>query len=324
MSQASTQWASLSNASFVIAVATYLIAVAVHFAAVAWASRRLDAAAVVVTAVGAVAHLAAVAFRALAAGRAPWGNMYEFSMSGSLVAVIAYLVARARMTVSSVGGFVLGGVAIWMGVGWVLYAEPGPLQPALRSNWLVFHVFLVMSGAALLLLSSVISGLYLWRAAWESRAGIADRDATSEDFAVPDRVLEVGSEAAGVSEGPGAEVARSAAGRSGLARTFPPSGSLDRLAYRLVIVAFPIWTLGVIFGAVWGEQAWGRYWGWDPKETWSFIVWMIFATYLHARATRGWKGKPAALLSLVGGAAILFNTFAVNLWIAGLHSYAGV
>lgn len=324
MSQASTQWASVSNASFVIAVATYLIAVAVHFASVAWGSRRVEAAAVVVTAVGALAHLGAVVFRAVAAGRAPWGNMYEFSMSGSLVAVIAYLVARARTGVSSVGGFVLGGVAIWMGVGWVLYAEPGPLQPALRSNWLVFHVFLVMSGAALLLLSSVISGLYLWRASWEARAGIADSDATSEDFAVPDRVLEVGSDAIAVSEGPGAEVARSAPTRSGLARTFPPSNSLDRLAYRLVIVAFPIWTLGVIFGAVWGEQAWGRYWGWDPKETWSFIVWMIFATYLHARATRGWKGKPAALLSLVGGAAILFNTFAVNLWIAGLHSYAGV
>lgn len=335
-------FSSLSNTAFVWAVAVYLMAVAAHFADLAWRSRRLRLAAIGITGLGASLHLVALVARAVAAGRAPWGNVYEFSMSSSFVMVAAYLALARSLEAPRIGGFVLAGAAVWMGVGWVLYADPGPLQPALRSNWLIFHVFLVMAGAGILLVSSVVSALYLLRYAWEKRLGVLGDSRVALDSAIPEHVVE----AAGVEspedvnegflaavkgavsprpEGPGAMTALpEGLGRTGLIARLPSSEKLDRLAYRLVMVAFPIWTLGVIAGAIWGEQAWGRYWGWDPKEVWSFIVWVIFATYLHARATRGWRGTGAAVLAIAGGVAIIFNTFAVNLWIAGLHSYAGV
>ncbi len=334
-------FSTISNTAFVVAVAVYLLAVGLHFAGLAWRSGRIRSAAVAVTAAGAVVHLVALVARAVAAGRVPWGNMYEFSMSSAWVMVVSYLAAAGKFESPQIGGFVLSGTAVWMAVGWVLYAEPGPLQPALRSNWLIFHVFLVMTGAGMLLLSAVVSALYLVRRAWEERHGLLPGTAGALDVEVPERVFEVGDsgiisgsgaaesgEAMGLAvrpEGPGAMLARDRSSvPPGVIARLPSSDKLDLLAYRLVMVAFPIWTLGVIAGAIWGEQAWGRYWGWDPKEVWSFIVWVIFATYLHARATRGWRGKGAAYLALVGGAAIIFNTFAVNLWISGLHSYAGV
>jgi cytochrome c-type biogenesis protein CcsB len=102
----------------------------------------------------------------------------------------------------------------------------------------------------------------------------------------------------------------------------PPSATLDALAYKFIRFGFPVWTFGVICGAIWAQQTWGRYWGWDPKETWSFITWVIFAGYLHARATAGWKGTRAAIVALVGFVSLLITYYAVNLWIAGLHSYA--
>lgn len=335
-------FSSLSNAAFVTAVVVYLVAVAAYFGGLAWRSRGLRSAALAITGLGAGAHLLALVARAVAAGRAPWGNMYEFSMSSSLVMVVAYLAVARRLEAPQIGGFVLSAAVVWMGVGWVLYADPGPLQPALRSNWLIFHVSLVMTGAGILLLSSVVSVLYLVRHAWEKRHDVSPDTSVTLDSVVPEHVIEsAGVEPHGDGpeglvaaipggealrpEGPGAMVAtQDVAQRSGLAARLPSSDTLDWLAARLVMVAFPLWTLGVIAGAIWGEQAWGRYWGWDPKEVWSFIVWVIFATYLHARATRGWRGTGAAMLAIVGGLAIIFNTFAVNLWITGLHSYAGV
>ena len=103
----------------------------------------------------------------------------------------------------------------------------------------------------------------------------------------------------------------------------PPSATLDALAYRFIRFGFPVWTFGVICGAIWAQQTWGRYWGWDPKETWSFITWVIFAGYLHARATSGWKGVRAAVVALVGFVSLLITYYAVNLWIGQLHSYSG-
>jgi cytochrome c-type biogenesis protein CcsB len=104
----------------------------------------------------------------------------------------------------------------------------------------------------------------------------------------------------------------------------PSAEKIDTVAYRLTAFAFPIWTFGVVAGAVWAEAAWGRYWGWDAKETWAFITWVIYAGYLHARATAGWKGRGAAVIGIVGFVSLMINYYAVNLWITGLHSYAGV
>jgi cytochrome c-type biogenesis protein CcsB len=104
----------------------------------------------------------------------------------------------------------------------------------------------------------------------------------------------------------------------------PSAAALDRVAYRVNAFAFPVWTFAVMAGAVWAEAAWGRYWGWDPKETWSFITWVIYAGYLHARATAGWKGRRAAYIAIAGFASLMVTYYAVNIWISGLHSYAGV
>ena len=99
---------------------------------------------------------------------------------------------------------------------------------------------------------------------------------------------------------------------------------LDRLAYRAILFAFPVWTFGIMAGAIWADHAWGRYWGWDPKETWSFITWVVYACFLHARATAGWRGRRAAYIQLVGFACLMFNLIGINLWVTGLHSYAGM
>jgi cytochrome c-type biogenesis protein CcsB len=104
----------------------------------------------------------------------------------------------------------------------------------------------------------------------------------------------------------------------------PAAEKLERTTYGIVALSFPIWTFAIIAGAIWAEAAWGRYWGWDPKETWSFITWVIYAGYLHARSTAGWRGRRAAWFAVAAFAALIVNYYVVNIWIVGLHSYAGV
>jgi hypothetical protein len=106
--------------------------------------------------------------------------------------------------------------------------------------------------------------------------------------------------------------------------TLPNSVRLENLAYRINIVGFVFWTFTLIAGAVWAERAWGRYWGWDTKEVWTFIIWVIYAGYIHARATKGWRGSRSAWLALIGFAAVLFNFGVVNIFFKGLHAYSGL
>lgn len=329
----------VSNAAFLLAMVLYFAGMSGYFGLLIWRTRRWKVAATAIAFTGWTAQLVSVVARTVAAGHAPWGNMYEFTLTLSFVLVGAFLfVGQARLGIPQAGGFVLGAAALLMGLGWVLYAEPGELQPALRSWWLTFHVMLVMAGAALLILGAALSLMYVAKARWESKFGMspeAAADAGPEDLLVPGHILEgADHDAALPADGDYESVAATEAApdealsarpvRQGLIARLPASEKLDRAAYKIIAFAFPIWTLGVIAGAVWGEQAWGRWWGWDPKETLSFVVWVIFAVYLHARVTRGWRGRSAAIIAAVGGAAVLFNFYAVNLWIAGLHSYAGV
>jgi cytochrome c-type biogenesis protein CcsB len=109
-----------------------------------------------------------------------------------------------------------------------------------------------------------------------------------------------------------------------LAGKVPPAEALDRLAYRVTIIAFPLYTFAVIAGAIWAEAAWGRFWGWDPKETVAFVAWVVYAAYLHARSTAGWRAGRAAWVNVLGFAAVIFNLFFINMVVAGLHSYAGL
>ncbi|MGW5055427.1 c-type cytochrome biogenesis protein CcsB [Actinokineospora sp. NPDC004072] len=241
---------------------------------------RFGRMAVALTVLGALLHLGSLVLRGVATGRAPWGNMYEYGAATMLVAVVGWLVLMRKFDVRRLGAYVMTPVVILMFLGFtVLYADAAPVQPALKSYWLVIHVIAAASSSGLLLIPGVVSLLYLARVKHDRR---------------PNRF--------------GARLA--------------PADTLDRLAYQTTIFAFPIYTFGIIAGAIWAESAWGRPWGWDPKETVAFVAWVVYAGYLHSRATAGWRGTRAAVVNTVGFVMILFNTFFINFVISGLHSYA--
>jgi cytochrome c-type biogenesis protein CcsB len=258
-------------------------------------------------------HVASVVTRGFAAHRVPWGNMYEFSSMVALVAVTVYLVLLTRQPVRFLGAFVMAPVVLYLGLaGTVLYAKAGPLVPALNSYWIKIHVVAAITASGAFLVSGVITALYLLKDRWERRSmpSLGPGAAAAVEVGAPPE------------EGLAAETI--AQRQRGLMPWLPPADALDRLAYRVIAFAFPVWTFAVIAGAIWAEQAWSRYWGWDPKETWSFITWLAYAAYLHARATAGWRGRRAAVLSLVGVGCLLVDYYVVNTVITGLHSYAGV
>ncbi|WP_309229924.1 c-type cytochrome biogenesis protein CcsB [Blastococcus sp. TML/M2B] len=201
---------------------------------------------------------------------------------------LAYVVLAVRSpALRHIGVFVLAPVVLGMvAIGLFLYVEGGPLVAALRSSWLAIHVTAAIVGFGIFLVSGIASVLYLVRTKAEQKP--AEERGT------------------------------------GFVARLPESSVLDRLAHRTAVFGFPIWTFAVIAGAIWAESAWGRFWGWDPKETWSFIAWVVYAAYLHARTTAGWRGRPAAWVNVVGLVVMVFNLTFVNLVSSGLHSYAGV
>ncbi|QKW40964.1 c-type cytochrome biogenesis protein CcsB [Actinomadura sp. NAK00032] len=230
------------------------------------------------------AHLGVLVSRGLAANRWPWGNMYEFLTAIAFAAVTAFLVVLIRYRARFLGAFVMIAAAVALGVANIwLYDSVGPVTAALNSYWIALHVTAAIIATGAFTVAGAATLLYLLKDRAQTRGGAA---------------------AGGV-----------------LAR-LPSTDGLDRLSMRVTTFAFPIWTAAIIMGAIWADQAWGRYWGWDPKEIWSFITWIIYAAYLHARATAGWKGRKAAVLSLVAFAALMFNFFGVNYMFSGLHSYA--
>ena len=253
---------------------------------------RIGRLAVAITVLGALIHLSSVAVRAIAVDAVPWSNMYEFASVAGLVGVLAFLGVLWKLpALRYLGGFILLPVILVMFLaGTVLYSKAQPLVPALQSYWLGIHVTLVSIAEGALMTSAVLSLLFLVKSRDER---IGDRSGTP--------------------------------GRLGtLAAKLPSSATLDKAAYRIVAFSFPLYTVAIICGAIWAEAAWGRYWGWDPKETWAFIVWVVYAGYLHARATAGWKGRVPAWINLLGFGCITFNFLVVNIVVSGLHSYAGL
>ena len=228
--------------------------------------------------------LAGVVFRGQSANRVPWGNMYEFSITGALTFSIAYLFALLKYKMrwlalpASISILITLGTAVTL-----LYRPSAPLVPALKSTWLVIHVSAAIISGGVFLLANFIAGTYL----------ILDRYEQSGERPV-------------------------------WLQKLPTLESLDNLSYRLIALVFPLWTFSVIAGAIWAEAAWGRYWGWDPKETWAFITWVAYAAYLHARVTVGWRGRKAAWLCLLAGSTFLFNYIYINIWGTGKHTYSGL
>ncbi len=249
---------------------------------------RVGRVAVALTILAFALHLGAVTARGLAAGRAPWGNMYEFATAGSLAATAAYLVLLRRQPVRDLGVWIIAVVTLTLGLAvTVLYTPAGALVPALNSYWLVIHVAAAITSGGIFTVGAVATGLHLLR----QRA-----DRRSADLLTG----------------------------QGYAAHLPAATSLEKIAHAAIVFAFPIWTFAVIAGAIWAEDSWGRYWGWDPKETWAFITWVLYAAYLHAQSTAGWRGRKASWFAIAGYVAFLFNFFGVNMWITGLHSYAGI
>lgn len=261
---------------------------------------RFGRAAVVVTVVGAAANVLSIVARGLAVGRLPLANMYEFVSVICAAATITWLIVLARTGARTLGVFVMTPVVVLAVVaGTKLYVPAGPVVPALNSYWKWIHVTTVAISSSILLVSGAASALYLLRGWIErKRSGSAEPE-------------------------PVAAVPTGTRSRSVLS-VLPSMVTLDRIAYRTAIVGFPLFTFAVIAGAMWAEVAWGRYWGWDPKETCSFITWVFFAAYLHARSTAGWRGRRAAWICVLGWASMIFNLFFINMVVSGLHSYAGL
>ncbi|OMH26983.1 c-type cytochrome biogenesis protein CcsB [Tersicoccus phoenicis] len=252
--------------------------------------RRAARIGVALTTVAFVIHAAAVVTRGIAATRVPWGNMYEFATTGALLVAGVFLATLIRRDLRFLGTFVVGLVLIMLCAATISFRTPvAQLIPALQSYWLVIHVSVAVFSSALFTLSFSMSVLQLLQSRREAAI---------------------------------------AAGRSPRLSTFlgrvPSALTLENVSYRINAVGFVFWTFTLMAGAIWAESAWGRYWGWDPKEVWTFIIWVVYAGYLHARATRGWTGTRAAWLSIVGYLCVIVNFTVVNTVINGLHSYSGV
>ncbi|MDV9169651.1 c-type cytochrome biogenesis protein CcsB [Streptomyces sp. W16] len=249
--------------------------------------------AVSLTVLAFIVELSGVLARAASVERAPWGNMYEFNITFSTVAVGVYLtLLLLKKNVRWLGLFLVTTVLLDLGIAvTVLYTASDQLVPALHSYWLYIHVSTAIICGAVFYVGAVGTLLYLFKDSYESKLASGGK--------------------------PGAFA-------TSVMERLPASANLDKFSYRVNAAVFPLWTFTIIAGSIWAESAWGRYWGWDPKETWAFITWVAYACYLHARATAGWKGRKAAYLALIAFGCWIFNYYGVNIFVGGKHSYAGV
>ena len=295
----SRTWAFTSNYLVYSAMVVYTLSFFAHSIETAWAIKvsnlktsvldykrtaRIARVATAMMVLGFILLFAGVIARGISAGRVPWSNMYEFSITGALAFTGAYLGASRKYDLRWLGLLVSISVLLTLGTAVaILYRPSAPLVPALKSTWLVIHVSAAIVSGGVFLLANLVAATYLYLDHMESKGE-----------------------------------------RNVWAKGLPSLEMLDQLSYRLVAFVFPLWTFAVIAGAIWAESAWGRYWGWDPKEVWAFITWVAYAAYLHARVTIGWRGRRAAWLCLFAGSTFLFNYVYVNVWGSGKHTYSGL
>ncbi len=280
-----------SSLLFNVATFAYLASMLILFAFLASRNKAVGSAGIIPAYAGLVAQSVAILLRwkesyDMGAGHAPLSNLYESVVFFSWTIVLIFVLLDLRYKYRVIGAFVMPFALL--GMAWAqlgLHNGIEPLVPALQSNWLLYHVVTCFLGYAAFAVACGISIMYLLK------AGHDDGDST--------------------------------AGTASVLSMFPPIMVLDDLNYRAIMVGFPLLTIGIITGAAWANYAWGTYWSWDPKETWSLIVWFVYAAFLHARFTRGWVGKRAAWLSIIGFGSTIFCYLGVNLFLSGLHSYGG-
>jgi cytochrome c-type biogenesis protein CcsB len=248
-------------------------------------SNRFERVAYALTILGWLLHVGGTVLRGVAAHRVPWANMFEFSLTASAIIVGVFVFVQVWQNLKWLGAYITGFALIVLGFGTVgFYVSVVPLPPALQSYWLIIHVFVATLGTAFFAIGAGLSLAQLVQARREANK--------FSGFTFLD--------------------------------TVPNAEKLETLAYRVIVVGFIFWTFTLMAGAIWAEHAWGRYWGWDTKEVWTFIIWTIFAGYIHARATRGWRGSRSSWLAIIGFAAVMFNFTIVNLFFKGLHTYSGL
>jgi len=269
------------NNLFGLAVVFYLVGMVLYFMYAARRQEQVSQWAFTVTGAAFALHTVAMLIRSIEAGRLPFSNMYEFTSLFAWGTALVFLFVEWRYRIKTLGAFATPVIFGLIGYASVLSKEITPLVPALQSYWLQFHVFTAILAYGGFGVSFAVSIMYLLR---------ERKEAT-------DKTLR------------------------GFYQLLPSLKVLDDLNYGSIAFAFPFQTLVIITGAIWAERAWGAYWSWDPKETWALITWLIYAVYLHARLTYGWKGHRAAWMSILGFLAVLFTFFGVNLFLSGLHSY---
>jgi len=274
---------------FGISIFVYFFSMVLYVSYLAFRSEGLGRVATLTLLSGVLVETAAILLRwyesyQMGIGRAPLTNLYESLVFFAWSIAIFYLLMERKFKIKTVGAFVTPFPFIIMAYASLNPNEIQPLVPALKSNWLIAHVVTCFVGYAAFAVSFGVSILYLFKVKAENKPGKK---------------------------------------RGMLLDYLPSSELLDEIGYKTIAIGFPLLTIGIITGAFWANVAWGTYWSWDPKETWSLIVWLIYAAYLHARITRGWRGKKAALLSILGFSATLFCYLGVNLILSGLHSYGG-
>ncbi len=293
-----------SNVALFSAMAVYAIAFA--FYAVDMANRSGDAAVASaasgaptrsralrigfsLTVLGFVLHLGAAVLRGVAAERVPFANMYEFALTATVAVVLIFLLTQFFVDLRYLGALVTGLTVLFLGIARVnYYREIVPLPPALDSYWLVIHILVAVLAVGFLTLSFGLSVLQLLQTRRTNAAK---------------------------------------AGETGVLRFLnglPDAVRLEDLAYRMAIIGFVFWTFTLIAGSIWAERAWSRYWGWDTKEVWTLVIWVLYAGFIHARATRGWRGTRSAWLSIIAYGAVIFNYTIVNVFFKGLHAYSGL
>lgn len=268
-----------------------MVAFAIDFSKVTVA-KKAGSIAMSVTVLAVALHFVGTLTRAIAASRVPWANMYEYTLSFTLVAMAVFLWYSRKHDVRAVGAFLVPVVLLSLGIATsVLYVKVQGTPPILDNYWLVIHVSTAIIATGLFGFSAILSVLQLV----SERQHAKQLTSTGSDVIEEDR-----------------------------SRSLPSPGSLEQNAFSVTVIGFILWSFTLIAGAIWAEHSWGRPWGWDPKETGSLIVWFVYAAYLHTRATRGWEGRRAAYLCLAGFAAVMANYYLVNLFADSLHSYSGV
>ncbi|UZN02326.1 c-type cytochrome biogenesis protein CcsB [Cellulomonas sp. S1-8] len=257
---------------------------------------------------GTLLLLVAIVLRGIAAGRWPTANMYEFTVVGTFCATTALVVVQRRRPIAFVGVVVTGIAVLALVLALnTLHVQADAVQPALQRYWLVIHVGVAIIATGIFTVAFATAVLQVLR---DGRA--AGRSRLAQPWSRLDGVRQAFR---------GVRVTGPA---FAWLEQVPDARRLEAMSFRLHAVGFVLWTFTLIGGAIWAEEAWGRYWGWDPKEVGTFVAWVVYAAYLHARTTRGWAGRRAAFIAFVGYAAVIANFTVVNLFIDGKHSYSGL